>query len=296
MPAVGQTLHFILNPTAGSGKASAVARQLAGHCKGAGYQIVLHQTTGAGHATVLGSELRQTGDLVLAIGGDGTVSEVAAGLIGGTAVLGIIPCGSGNGLARHLGIPMDPIRALRSILHGKELKADVLYAGRTPFFNIGGIGFDGRIAAAFNAEGKRGLFNYIRLIIREFFNSSEFQYELVSMDFIASGPAFIIAVANGSQYGNNARIASGARLEDGLIKVVVVRKPTLFEVPRFAWQVMTGKVEHSELVRSYACDALRIQTSSGIPLHLDGEAAGQVTDITFRLEPGKLNLMAPAIA
>ena len=291
---MGRSIHFILNPNAGSGSAASAGKSLSAYCKENGYQAVLHTTTHAGHATTLAAKLRNGNDPVVAIGGDGTVREVAAGLIGGAAPLGIIPCGSGNGLARHLGIPMNPLSAFRSIMNGRVVNADVIYAGEQPFLNIAGLGFDGLIAHEFNAHGKRGLINYIRLIIRHYFRSSEFKYELNSEEFNQTGMAFIIALANGSQYGNNAWIASGAALDDGLMDVIIVRKPTLTAIPLFLWQVMTGRVNRSRLVNRQQVREVRIKLMKSIPLHLDGEAAGHAADITFTVSSESLKLMVPA--
>jgi len=291
---MGRTLHLILNPKAGSGKAARAGHLLVRHCRNSGLQPVLHQTEHAGHATEIASTLRNSGELVLAVGGDGTVSEIAAGLHGGSAVLGIIPCGSGNGLARHLGIPQQPVAALDCQLNGNTQQADVMFAGDRLFFNIAGIGFDGSVAADFNAGTRRGLLNYIRLIATGFFSASEFNCTINGPGVSYEGPAFILAFANGSQYGNNAQIASGASLNDGKMELVIVRKPNLLQVPLFTWQVMTGRTRKSGLVRFYSVTALHVAADKAVHLHLDGEAAGQVSSLDLRVEAGTLNLVVPS--
>ena len=190
---------------------------------------------------------------------------------------------------------MDPIGALNFQLERPAYLADVMYASDRLFVNIAGIGFDGSVAAAFNTGGKRGLLNYIRLIVSGYFKSKEFTCKLSGPDFNYDGPAFIVAFANGSQYGNNARIASGAREDDGKMEVVIVRKPALWQVLRFTWQVMTGRIRNSGLVTFHRATALNAEISRPVDLHLDGEAAGQVMTLDLRVEPGKLKLARTTI-
>lgn len=293
MPESGRTIHFILNPRAGSGTAAMAGERLKGACTKANLVAVLHPTLHAGHATLIARSLSQSEEPVYAVGGDGTVREVAAGLIGGNAPLGIIPCGSGNGLARHLGIPMNTVDAFELLQTGRIIIADVLKAGDQHFFNIAGIGFDGLVAHAFHAQAKRGLVNYIKLIIRWYFKSSEFEFELKSDGMSHSGMAYMIAFANGSQYGNNAWIARGARLDDGKIDVAIVRKPSLLQTPLFSWQVMTGRVRSSSLVKFLRLERVRVVTPRPVPLHLDGEAAGHTAEVFVGLESAKLRLIVP---
>lgn len=294
MPESGVTIHFIVNPKAGSGNASAAVDLLSAVCIRSGLKALIHPTGYPGHATELARSLSEHLDPVFAVGGDGTVREVAVGLTGGNAPLGIIPCGSGNGLARHLRIPMDPVDAFHSLESGRVIKADALTAGGKLFFNIAGLGFDGLVAHAFNTQAKRGLINYIKLIIRWYFKSSEFEYELRSEGFNRSGKAFIIAFANGSQYGNNARIAQGASVDDGKIDVVIVRKPSLLQAPLFTWRVMIGTISSSSLVKIVQLNHANVVTSKPVPMHLDGEAAGHTAELLIDLMAGQLNLLSPA--
>lgn len=210
------------------------------------YKLEVRYTEAPGHATLLAREAVQRGFYgVLACGGDGTVNEVASGLCGSDVVLGVIPLGSGNGLARHIGVPMTIRGAMRVVAEDRVLDADYATANGRPFFCTFGVGFDAEVTEKFNTRPGRGLNNYIRTAMEEYFKYKAETYTIIANGHRITEEALLVAVCNASQYGNNAYIAPHASIKDGLLDVTVVHKGNFFEEARTAIDVLWGLADKS---------------------------------------------------
>jgi YegS/Rv2252/BmrU family lipid kinase len=232
------------------------------------------------HATELAANAALGGyDLVVAVGGDGTVNEVAQGLYGSGIKMGIIPMGSGNGLARELGISMDMYKSAKALIKGKNLKVDVCKINEQRFLCTSGIGFDAMIADKMSKASSRGFLKYIQLVIQEsiFFKPIDVRMRIDGV--LIEKPVFLITFANASQFGNNAFIAPAASMTDGLIDVVIVNKFSKIWMPVFALALFTKLIPRLPFVDCYKARQIELEMADTPYFHFDGE-------------PGALNLPA----
>lgn len=251
-------------------------------------------TEGPGHATELAKQaIEKKYRMVFAVGGDGTVNEVAKGLLHSNIPLGILPVGSGNGLARHLQIPLNIDRALRLISQEKTIVIDTFTINGRFSTNVSGIGFDGHIAGLFGQNGKRGLFNYVKLVVRHFSKFKEFEYELIVNKVHNTSKAFIISCANSSQFGNNAIIAPYASLSDQELDICFVKKMSLIPALSFVIQLFRGTIHKSNHVHMKKVNELELKTQFPIPYHVDGEAAGSSSHFIIKINPASLLVAIP---
>lgn len=276
-----------------TGKIFLIINQYAGHKEGAkaveivipylkknGYLVEYSFTNHPGHATELASKAANVGfDLVVAVGGDGTVNEVAQGLIGTETPMGIIPMGSGNGLARELKISMDMHKSACSLVEGKNLLLDVCTLNDQRFLCTSGIGFDAMVAHKMSKAASRGFLKYVQLVIQEsiFFRPLDVKMKIDGVTI--EKPVFLITFANASQFGNNAFIAPAASMTDGLIDVVVVRKFAKIWMPVFAVALFSKLIPKLPFVDCYKAKQIELELADTPYYHFDGE-------------PGKLNIPA----
>jgi YegS/Rv2252/BmrU family lipid kinase len=271
-------IHAIINPISGAGAdpdaAQRRAELVAAAARARGADVTIDFTERAGHAAGLGARAVERGAAgVIVWGGDGTFNEAAGALIGTGIPVGLVPAGSGNGLARALGMPWDPAAALARAFDGVPQTIDAgRMAGRC-FFNIAGIGFDARVAARFNqrAKGTRGGWPYIVIGVREGCRYCALDYD-VRLDGEAHRyRALIIAFANGREYGLGARIAPDARLDDGLLDAVIVEERGV--VARFwdARHLAKGTAHLAPLVTTRKVRRATIECAGEMEFHVDGE-------------------------
>jgi diacylglycerol kinase (ATP) len=232
-------------------------------------------------------------DIVFAVGGDGTVHETARRLIGRKPALGILPIGSGNGFARHIGLPLDPAMTLGACRAGRIVTIDTAEVNGTPFVGVMGIGFDALIADRFASSTVRGLETYVIEGLRAFAEFHAEDYEVTCGGETRRERAFVIAVANASQYGNNARIAPLASLQDGLLDVVVVHDLSVLRAPMLLARLFQGTLHRSDDVTMMQCAEVRIQRPAAGPAHLDGEPFQLPEDLHVRIVPQSLRLLVP---
>jgi YegS/Rv2252/BmrU family lipid kinase len=233
-------------------------------------------------------------DRVIAWGGDGTVNEVGRALAFSGTPLGIVRAGSGNGLARALRIPRNADAALRMAIRGTPRPIDAGDIAGRLFFNIAGLGFDARVALAFGeASGRRGLRRYVRTIARELSTYRPRRYRIAIGARLIETRAFLLAIANGSQWGNGARIAPGARLDDGLLDVVIGEAETSWQVLRHIPLLFTGRIDRSRAITHERAAALEIEGDEPLCIHADGEIVMVETrSVSVRVHPGALLVCA----
>jgi YegS/Rv2252/BmrU family lipid kinase len=228
-------------------------------------------------------------DVIFAVGGDGTVHEVAKRLIAKPIALGIVPTGSGNGLARHIGLPIDVRRALNVCGDGRVETIDTATVNGRPFIGTMGIGFDAWIAEAFATRGARGFRTYFRVALGGIWSYEPQTYELTIDGERRSESALLIAIANASQYGNNARIAPMASLQDGVLDVVIVARRSV----RAAARLFSGKLHGAPNVTMLRAKRIDIRRPQADAAHLDGEPVTLPESLTIEIVPRSLRILLP---
>lgn len=258
-------------------------------------ECTMEFTQGPGHATTLAQQGVTEGyDSIIAVGGDGTVNEVARGMVNTKIPMGIIPKGSGNGLARHLGIPMNIIKATESLFTSALLQMDTFTVNNKLSLNVSGIGFDGHIANHFGKGGKRGLAGYTKLAVEEYLKFNEFEATLISKEKEFHKKAFIIAIANSSQYGNNARIAPHASVCDQKLDVSILNKIPPYRLD-FIYAFFNGKIDQSTFCEVVETDSLEIKLKEPVEYHVDGEPCGFSANFHIQLQPSSLRVLVPVL-
>jgi YegS/Rv2252/BmrU family lipid kinase len=293
----------IINPISGTGSRPDAARRRAELAAAVferrGIAAELFVTERGGHARELAaSAVARGAALVIAWGGDGTVNEVASALAFGPAALGIVPTGSGNGLARELRIPMDPALAIDATLDGAEQVIDAGECDGHLFFNVAGLGLDARVAHRFAETGgtRRGFSRYLQVSARELFAFRPDEHTIVAGGVTIRTRALLIAIANGRQYGNGAIIAPNARLDDGCLDIVVVthRSPlaVLFHAPR----LFGGQIGRVPGVTMSAARQVEISGNGPTLYHVDGEPFVGGASIVATIHPRALRIRVPVPA
>jgi YegS/Rv2252/BmrU family lipid kinase len=284
---------FIINKHAGTGYRKDVEGTIISMCEPLDLECVIEFPQGADHARELAKTAQERKvTRVFAVGGDGTVNLVAQGLVNGNIPLGIIPKGSGNGLARHLGIPMNFRAALQLIPSSHIISMDTFLINRHLSVNVSGIGFDGHIASLFGRNG-RGLVNYGRLVIKEFIRFKEATFEVFLDEVCHTKKSFILAIANSSQFGNNARIAPLASVTDQELDICFVKKMPLTHTIGFVRKMFTNRLHHSSFVETMKGKKFKITTPRPLPYHVDGEAMPKTDHFEIEVQPASLQVIVP---
>lgn len=256
------------------------------------FEVDVVYTEYCGHAASVASESAQQGwDVVVAVGGDGTVNEVARSLVHTKTALGIVPCGSGNGLARHLSIPMNPAKALGVIADCNIESLDYGLINETPFFCTCGVGFDAFVSSKFAESNRRGLLTYIENTLKEGLNYKPDTYDIEVDGERQHYKAFLIACGNASQYGNNVYIAPNASMSDGLMDVTIMEPFNVLEAPQIAIQLFNKSILSNSRIRTFRCHSLRIHRSAPGVIHFDGDPKTEGQDLDIRLVPGAIRMV-----
>jgi diacylglycerol kinase (ATP) len=227
----------------------------------------------------------------IAVGGDGTVNQVAKSIVNTNIALGIIPSGSGNGLARTLGLSTEIETAIRQIAKGKKIKIDNGTVNGIPFFCTSGIGFDAHIGNLFAASVKRGLSSYIKITVRELLRYRSQEYSLRMNGEEIKRKAYLITVANAGQYGNDFYIAPNAKLNDGKFHIVVLRPFNFIGAVGLLVKVLRGKADQSRFIETLVADEITITRKEKDTIHYDGEPDIQNETIEFKCIPQNLNVI-----
>jgi YegS/Rv2252/BmrU family lipid kinase len=285
--------RFILNPISGGAKVGRLRQaRLANYLRARRLDAEVALTQGPRHATELAAEAVAKGyGLVVAVGGDGTLNEVAQALVHQPVDFGLVPCGSGNGFARHLGIPLGFEAALDHLLAAPARLVDTATANGVPFFNVFGTGLDAQVAQAFNQSPMRGPLPYFWLGLQTWLGHRPQPYEL-TLDGRPTQKleAALVCVANISQYGNNARIAPAADVADGLLDVVVVQKPNLAQALFMARHLFAGSLLEHPLVAHQRAKSVRLALPTGAPAHTDGELHPFGAEVAIECLPQSLRV------
>lgn len=276
---------FIVNPISGQGnKTSVVSRLTKKDCK-------VVYTEYAGHAEILAREAEE--DIVVAVGGDGTVNEVARGLIGTGKTLGIIPRGSGDGLALHLGLSHDLNKCLKIIEKGNTREIDAGTINGRYFFSVCGVGLDAIVSERFAKSGRRGLASYIEQAIHSWKGHESEKYVLDIDGKRIAHEAVMVTVGNSDQWGHGAKVAPLADSSDGILDITVVEDFKDIEIPMLAYRLMTGTVNMAENIHCYKGKSIDIIRENPGPAHADGDwfEAGKLLEI--RILEHSLKVLVP---
>lgn len=277
-------IRFIVNPISGTHNKRAIVALIPKYFNPDHFETEVLNTEYAGHATILAAASAQEGwDAVIAIGGDGTVNEVGRGLLNTSTALGIIPCGSGNGLARHLGIPINHVRAMQIL---SQMHVDLLDYGTIndhPFFCTCGVGFDAFVSDKFAHAGKRGFATYIENTLFEGLKYKPETYEVEIDGNKETVEAFLIACGNASQYGNNAYITPEASMSDGLMDVTIMEPFNIMEATQIALQLFSKTLKSNSHIKSFQCRELKIQRQAPGVVHYDGDPVMCDSLLTIKL-------------
>ncbi len=235
------TMMLIINPISGTAAKAGLDEKVRERLEPLGYDVDVRLTERAGHATELAREAVAAGYAgVLAAGGDGTINETARALCDTRVPMGIIPAGSGNGLARHLNIPIDPELSLDVISQLHPIDVDYGTVNGALFFCTMGVGFDAAVSQKFASQGKRGMMMYVKSMLQVYHNYNSETYTISANGHVFTEKAFVVAVANASQYGNNAYIAPTASITDGLLDVTIIHSGNVLDTARVGLDMMTG--------------------------------------------------------
>ena len=288
-------LMLIINPISGTGGKTGLPQLVIDKLAPLGYRIDTRYTTCRGDATRLANEAVTLGYLgVLAAGGDGTINETASALCHTNLALGIIPAGSGNGLARHIGIPIDPELSLDVLVEDTITSVDYGSVNGRPFFCTMGVGFDAAVSHRFARQHRRGKLMYVKSAIDEYATYRPETYSICANGRVIVQQAFIIAVANASQYGNNAYIAPDASITDGLLDVTIVHAGNPLETTRMGIDMMTGYLNKNMLVETFRAPAVAIYRQTAGPAHIDGEPVELDEILDVRCHRHALKVFTPA--
>ncbi len=282
-------IKFIINPVSGTGKQKNIEQYIHKYCK---YDFTISYTKEKNDASIISNKaIKEKYDAVIAVGGDGTVNECAKSLINSNTSLGVIPCGSGNGFAYHIGMSTNIKKAIIQLEKSKEELIDTCSVNDKKFINVSGIGFDAHIAHIFSNFKKRGFINYIKIVLREL-NYSPKKYTISYNNITRSVNAFFISFANASQYGNNAKISPLAKINDGLIDFVIVKKFPKWKIPIFIYYLMKGKLHQTKFIEIVRSDNIKIDSDDNF-IHLDGEPVIIKDKLHIKLLKNSLKILIP---
>lgn len=285
---------FIVNPISGHHNKNHFPNLVESSIDKNKYDYTIVFTEYANHATELTMKAIEDGyEYIAAVGGDGTINEVAKCMIDKEQTLVIVPFGSGNGLARHLGLPFKVEKLIKDVINnGKKYKIDTATMNGVPFISLAGIGFDAMIADYFAKDENRGFLTYAKLITEKYPNYRQKEYTLIMDDktTIECKP-FFVTFANSSQFGYNAEISPKASVQDGLLDVCIFKKPNILEVPIVATYFLAKQIDKSNFIDIYKAKKIQVFRKVDEVANVDGEPVEMSKDIIVEIKPLSLNIL-----
>lgn len=282
---------FIINSKSGRHKPEDLEARIKDAIASMDLHAECHLTQSSQHtAEIVETSLSRGMKNFIAVGGDGTVNTLARNLVHKDAYLGIIPRGSGNGLARHLGMPRDLTNGIQRLIKKRSMAVDGIKINGFWSFNVAGIGFDGYISTLFGQNGQRGMRNYMKLINSEYKAYQPILMEIHFANQVVTKPVFQLAIANASQYGNNAIVAPTAELDDQQLNIAMITKVPMALLPAFFIKVLSGNIHRSKYWQSFITDKLIVHTSRPVHFHTDGDGRGLSEHFEIELVPSCLKL------
>ena len=287
-----EKLIFIVNPISGYGKNAGIEKLINKHLDKNKYEYQLLKTSFPGHARKLTRQaVENDTDMVIAVGGDGTINEICHVLANTPVKLGIIPLGSGNGLGRHVGISLNPKKAINVINRGKCIAIDTCLVNGVTFVNIAGVGFDAYISKIFNQSQERGYLTYLKCIIQYFGRYHPGNYTFNRQGELIQKSFLTVAFANSQQYGNNAYVAPGASVKDGYLDVVFIRPFPNYYWPVLIFKTLAKTLHTSRYISTYRTRDFCLKSNDPVPMHVDGDYHGAHNSFRVEIQPKSLNLI-----
>jgi len=284
----------IINPISGVGSKEKIREGIAMRCKEKGISLDIAYTNYGGHASELTQKaIDEKVDCVIAVGGDGTVNEVARKLLHSNVILGIIPKGSGNGLARELHIPMDFRNALDVVFSNHVSVIDACKANDQVFFCTCGVGFDALVSAEFAKEKRRGSLTYLKDIVESYLDYKPEKYELHINNNTIREEAFLITCANASQYGNNAFIAPAADISDGQMDITILSTFNALDIGPLTIQLFTKTIDKNSKIKTFRTKEARIVRQQAGIMHTDGDPIMTSKDIDLSVINLAIQVLTP---
>lgn len=285
---------YIVNPISGTRSKASIQEIIEAETKKAGFRWAVYPSVAGGDYSFLHPIIRDEKftDVVIA-GGDGTINQVVNSLRSLDVQFGIIPCGSGNGLAFSAGIPKDPVKALQLAFKGNSLLTDGFFVNNQFACMLCGLGFDAQVAHDFANAPKRGLTTYVKKTVQNFFSSKAYPFVLTTGGKEISAEAFFISIANSNQFGNHFTIAPKASLTDGQLDVVIMTRQSKLSVLFQTLKQISGlnKVQRVDIVDEkssliyFQTNGLKVMNKGGAPMHIDGDPVESIEELNIRLEP-----------
>lgn len=289
-----KSILFVINPRSGVDRVKAIQQLIEKHLDHNQFSYQIAYTQYAHHGTEIAHTAVSSGvDIVVAVGGDGSVNDIAAALVNTRATLAIIPKGSGNGLARSLNIPLDTAKAINLINKQKCVAIDTGKANDFVFTSNAGVGFDALVAKKFAKSKRRGIAAYSWIVTKYLwqYKSRKWQLNIDGKSFTEH--AFILTVANAKQFGYNFNIAPVADLQDGIFDIVIIRKFPKILGMLIAFRAFTNTILNSKYVKHYRGSKVSIHHPELDTLQFDGEVRPCSNDIFIALQPHSLKVLIP---
>jgi YegS/Rv2252/BmrU family lipid kinase len=285
-------IAFIINPISGTNNKNELPNLILHELNQSVYAPEIVFTEHREHGRELSAKFVAEGyDIVVAVGGDGTVNEIARGLINTNVSLGIIPAGSGNGLARHLAIPMNTKQAIQQLNNSETVKIDYGIVNGQPFFCTCGTGFDAYVSTEFAKSKNRGVMTYIEKMITGYFNYKSQNYHLLGDGIDLKDKAFVITFANASQWGNNAYIAPQASVQDGMMDISIMSNFPIIAIPSIALQLFAKTIDNDLFVTTLRTNEITLYRDEIGPFHYDGEPYEEGREVKIKMIPDGLNVL-----
>lgn len=287
-------VYVIINPVSGTSSKQNLPHKVAEELDAKKYDVHIIITGYAGHGSEIAKQaIEDKADYVIAVGGDGTVNEVARTLIGSDVVLGIIPMGSGNGLGRDLNIPTDVKKALAVIAEENIIAIDYGKVDDHIFFCTCGVGFDAEVAAKASGKKNRGSLMYFKNMLETFFQEKPQTYEIICPEGTIKDKAFVVTCANASQYGYNAHIAPHADIQDGMMNVAILKPLSILDVPQTSVQLFTKKIDENNKMIELITNKVTIKREKEGVMHVDGDPVEAGKEINVEIIPQGLKVLVP---
>lgn len=278
---------FVINPGSGNQQMRNWNELITNNLNGSDFEILISKDPG--HSKSVIAQYQDAPNLcIVAVGGDGTVSALAKTVFSRKASLGIIPTGSGNGLARHLKIPIDPAKAIRKLSKGTAQKIDLVQVNDQYCCNTCGIGFSAFVTKHFGKAGKRGFSTYFKLAFTLYQSSKNFDIQINEKIF---QNVWSVEIANSSQMGNNAVVSPLASVSDGLMDILIMSKPKFWQIPGLILMVFSKNIMHSKLSSFVRATNAKITLKEDFDYHIDGDYKGQANVFDFKVLPSSLTII-----
>jgi len=287
---------FIVNPVSGvnQSRKTVLADAILNNLDTSLFECDIRYSESAAHVRELSKEAADAHvDIIVAVGGDGTLNQVVKGMIGSGSTLALIPAGSGNGLARHLGIPVDTEQSVRLIAKGNSRLIDTVNLNDDLFVSIAGVGFDALVAKRFSQGTRRGFFSYFKIVTNEYawYRPRKYKMEIDGKQVVRQ--ALFVSFANTDQFGYNTIISPEAKIDDGLVDVCIVKKVPLLYAPRVVGLLLSRRIDSSGFVEIIRAREIKLSRNKNRVVNIDGEPVKLSKDLRISVNPLSLKVIVP---